>query len=113
MSRSAVRLGIENRAATGPINHPTSMPDIMKVGKAFVPREEVTVDSLCQSCTHVRRIVSGTGSIFWLCELAQSDKRFAKYPPQPVVRCVGFTAIGTTFDKPPHRDGQTPDTPER
>ena len=48
------------------------------------------MESLCQSCVNVREVVSGTGSTFMLCQFAQTDKRFPKYPPQPVVRCVGY-----------------------
>lgn len=46
-------------------------------------------NSLCQRCQHVREIVSGTGSRFLLCRLSQTDSRFAKYPPQPVLKCTG------------------------
>jgi hypothetical protein len=46
--------------------------------------------SLCNSCSHVRIVVSGTGSQFLLCRLSQTDKRYAKYPPQPVIDCDGF-----------------------
>ncbi len=46
--------------------------------------------SLCQSCDHARTIVSGKGARFLLCELSLTDSRFAKYPPQPIVRCAGF-----------------------
>jgi hypothetical protein len=54
------------------------------------------MESLCKSCVNVREVVSGTGSTFMLCRLAQTDKRFSKYPPQPVVRCDGYedTRIG-------------------
>jgi ribosome-associated protein len=38
----------------------------------------------------VREIVSGKGSRFFLCRLSEADKRFSKYPPQPVFRCIGF-----------------------
>jgi hypothetical protein len=38
----------------------------------------------------MREIVSGKGSRFLLCELSQADPRFAKYPPQPVIRCEGY-----------------------
>jgi hypothetical protein len=48
------------------------------------------MDSLCNSCLHVRQIVSGTGSRFRLCRLSQADKSFPKYPPQPVVCCDGY-----------------------
>ena len=43
--------------------------------------------SLCQTCLNVRKVVSGTGSEFLLCQLSQTDKRLPKYPPQPIVRC--------------------------
>jgi hypothetical protein len=48
------------------------------------------MESLCKSCTNARKIVSGKGSVFLLCQLAQTDKRYPKYPPQPVIRCDGY-----------------------
>jgi hypothetical protein len=54
--------------------------------------------SLCQSCLHVREIVSGTGSRFWLCQKSQTDARFPKYPPQPVVKCSGFEVRDSVKD---------------
>lgn len=53
------------------------------------------MESLCSSCTHVRQVTSGTGSTFLLCLLAQANSQFRKYPPQPVVRCMGY-------ESPPH-----------
>ena len=47
-------------------------------------------ESLCETCTFKREIVSATGSRFLLCELSRSDRRFPKYPPQPVIRCDGY-----------------------
>ena len=44
--------------------------------------------SLCESCAHLREVISGRGSRF-LCLLSRSDDRFPRYPPQPVVRCAG------------------------
>jgi len=46
--------------------------------------------SLCESCLHLREVISGRGSRFLLCLLSQTDSRFPKYPPQPVVRCSGY-----------------------
>lgn len=46
--------------------------------------------SLCPTCAHCRTVTSGKGSRFWLCQLAAVDSRFAKYPPQPVVRCSAY-----------------------
>lgn len=45
--------------------------------------------SLCESCRHCRQVISGRGSRFLLCTLSQQDRRYAKYPSQPVVRCQG------------------------
>ena len=45
------------------------------------------MESLCKSCRHVKEVISGTGSRFWLCQVAATDPRFPKYPPQPVVQC--------------------------
>lgn len=51
--------------------------------------------SLCRDCAHKREIVSGTGSRFWLCQLAASDASFRKYPPQPLVACAGYCRPAT------------------
>jgi hypothetical protein len=45
---------------------------------------------LCANCVHVRRIESDRGSVFFLCELALTDKRFRKYPRLPVLSCDGY-----------------------
>jgi hypothetical protein len=46
--------------------------------------------SLCETCRHGKEVVSGKGSRFLLCSLSVTNKRFPKYPPQPIVRCSGF-----------------------
>jgi hypothetical protein len=46
--------------------------------------------SLCESCTSMREVVSGKGSRFLLCQLSATNPAFAKYPPQPIVRCSGY-----------------------
>jgi hypothetical protein len=46
--------------------------------------------SVCRVCAHLKEITSGRGSRFLMCQLSQADRRFKKYPPQPVVRCEGF-----------------------
>lgn len=45
--------------------------------------------SLCFSCKHRRDVLSKRGSTFWLCLKSKEDKRFGKYPPQPVFQCPG------------------------
>jgi len=47
--------------------------------------------SLCETCTHKKELISGSGSRFLLCSLSHVDRRFSKYPPQPVIRCDGHT----------------------
>jgi len=47
--------------------------------------------SLCESCRFVRLIVSKRHSRFFLCQKSQDDERYAKYPPQPIVRCAGYS----------------------
>lgn len=65
--------------------------------------------SLCLTCCHVREVVSARGSRFLLCRKSQEDERYAKYPPQPVIRCVGFAKdLLTPLDPPAagHGDSQ-------
>ena len=54
--------------------------------------------SLCESCRHLREVVSGRGSRFLLCLLSQSDKRFPKYPPLPVLKCGGYESRSADHD---------------
>ena len=46
---------------------------------------------LCESCRNVRIVDTRKGSRFYLCELSEADPRFPKYPPIPVLRCIGYT----------------------
>jgi hypothetical protein len=48
---------------------------------------------LCSGCIHARLIVSGRGSRFVLCERSRTDRRFPRYPPLPMMRCVGFETV--------------------
>jgi hypothetical protein len=52
--------------------------------------------SLCEVCHHRREIRSAKGSRFLLCQLSVSDKRFPKYPAQPVLACEGFDEMEKT-----------------
>jgi hypothetical protein len=45
---------------------------------------------LCDSCRFSRVVESARGSRFYLCRLSETDARFAKYPPLPVLRCLGY-----------------------
>jgi hypothetical protein len=46
--------------------------------------------SLCESCHHMKEVISGKGSRFLMCQKSAADNRFQKYPPQPIVQCGGF-----------------------
>ncbi len=46
---------------------------------------------LCAGCLHLRLADSGR-SVFVRCGLAETDPRFARYPPLPVVACAGHRA---------------------
>ena len=48
------------------------------------------MESLCETCLHVRAIVSARGSRFLLCNKSLHDERYAKYPRQPIVTCGGY-----------------------
>jgi hypothetical protein len=59
------------------------------------------IESLCESCAHLREVISAKGSRFLLCLLAQSDRRFHKYPSQPVLRCDGYKPRPNGGEKKP------------
>lgn len=48
---------------------------------------------LCGRCRHARRQPGARGSSFWRCGRADSDPRFLRYPPLPVLDCKGFGAV--------------------
>jgi hypothetical protein len=48
--------------------------------------------SLCETCTHLREVLTPKGSRFLLCQLSQKNPAFQKYPPQPVLACTGYEA---------------------
>ncbi len=45
---------------------------------------------LCLTCRHSARIVSASGSTFYLCERSRSDPAFPRYPRLPVRECAGW-----------------------
>ncbi len=46
--------------------------------------------SLCETCHHLRIVVAAKGSRFLLCQRSQTNSRYPKYPPQPVIACGGY-----------------------
>jgi len=52
--------------------------------------QDVAREGLCATCRHARAIKSDRGTRFLLCERSKTDARFPRYPPLPVIRCVGY-----------------------
>jgi hypothetical protein len=48
---------------------------------------------LCRDCQHSRRVESDRGSVFFRCELSQTDPSFPKYPRLPVLTCSGYQPV--------------------
>jgi hypothetical protein len=61
------------------------------------PRPDV---GLCALCTHAAVIVSDRGSRFYRCERSKTDPRFPRYPPLPVVACIGYDERTCTPSSP-------------
>ncbi|HYX26565.1 MAG TPA: hypothetical protein VFC23_20595 [Thermoanaerobaculia bacterium] len=51
-----------------------------------------TPAGLCATCEHLRLLASKR-SVFVRCGLAETDARFPKYPPLPVVVCAGYREV--------------------
>lgn len=45
---------------------------------------------LCATCVNQRRVESGRGSVFILCQLSSQDPRYPRYPRLPVLQCAGY-----------------------
>jgi hypothetical protein len=60
--------------------------------------------SLCPICSFAREVVSGKGSRFLLCEKSKTDRRFPKYPRQPVIHCLGFAEKPTAGEQAAHKN---------
>jgi hypothetical protein len=48
---------------------------------------------LCENCAHAKLIRSDKGSVFYRCELSDTDDRFPRYPRLPVLACIGYIPI--------------------
>jgi hypothetical protein len=59
----------------------------------------LTNPGLCGRCTHVQLIPSARGTTYYLCRLALTDARFAKYPRLPVLSCLGFVQKKETAEE--------------
>ena len=71
-------------------------------GTEEAEREKMNSDAvgLCATCTHSIVIETDRGSRFYLCERSKTDPRFPKYPPLPVVSCIGYDQKACTRSNP-------------
>jgi hypothetical protein len=58
---------------------------------------------LCATCRHAR-VIPGARSTFYMCARSFDDARFRKYPPLPVIRCIGYQRC---VENPPCADSGT------
>ncbi len=54
--------------------------------------------SLCETCSKMREVVTPKGSRFLLCTQSKTDFRYAKYPPQPIMKCEAYREEGDYQD---------------
>ena len=48
---------------------------------------------LCAGCRHRKENRNDRGSVFLYCRKSETDKRFPKYPPLPVLACPGYDPV--------------------
>jgi hypothetical protein len=48
---------------------------------------------LCDTCRHVKKLSNAKGSTFYMCQRAETDPKFTRYPRLPVLKCEGFEAV--------------------
>ena len=58
---------------------------------------------LCANCAHVQIITSDRGSRFFMCRRSLTDPRFRRYPPIPVLSCMGYEPREAQPDLNPDR----------
>ena len=60
-------------------------------------RKETTEEAqigLCATCRHLKKNPNDRGSVFYYCRKSETDPRYAKYPPLPVLACPGHQPAG-------------------
>ena len=71
------------------------MTDSANPDQSSSPIDPFDTVGLCKTCRHVRIVANARGSVFYMCQLADTDPRFAKYPRLPVIRCAGYEKVET------------------
>ena len=75
------------------------MPQAMEGTDRDRERERVRA-GLCATCQQARVIVSDRGSRFYFCERSKTDPAFPRYPPLPVIECIGYDERSCTPSSP-------------
>ena len=44
---------------------------------------------LCETCRHVKKLSNAKGSTFYMCQRAETDPKYTRYPRLPVQKCEG------------------------
>lgn len=65
-----------------------------KDADALALQSPLLASSICLRCMDHRTIVSGKGSVFMLCQSAETPSNWPKYPPQPVRHCRFYRTEG-------------------
>ena len=55
--------------------------------------------SLCETCSLMRGIITPKGSRFLLCQLSNTNPAYPKYPPQPKWQCSGYQERRNELEK--------------
>jgi len=71
---------------------------MMNDSRGFGQADDGQRAGLCARCAHVQIVTSDRGSRFFMCRRSLTDPRFRRYPPIPVIACVGFE------ERPPAQD---------
>ena len=71
------------------------MADSTHSDQSSSPIDPFDTVGLCKTCRYVRVVVNPRGSTFYMCQLADTDPRFAQYPRLPVIRCAGYEKVET------------------
>ena len=60
--------------------------------RGTVPRSDRVTESpsLCHTCVFVRKVTGRLGQTYLMC---QNEAILAKYLPQPVLQCVGYSPV--------------------
>ncbi|MCU0710168.1 MAG: hypothetical protein MUF23_17970 [Pirellula sp.] len=72
--------------------------DRAALAETLVQRSPLLCNSVCNNCIDHRKIVSGKGSVFLLCQSASTPKTWPKYPPQPLSFCPYFRPVTSPRD---------------